>query len=89
MVSYLLRGDGAASECESRAIGRVEGAPEGVQVEGAPVEGVQVEGAPVEGVRARGMAVAVNEELVPRSAWHARLLSEDDRVDVLAPAQGG
>ena len=36
-----------------------------------------------------GVAVAVNGEVVPRSAWGARRLQPDDRVEVLTAAQGG
>ncbi|MBD2857763.1 sulfur carrier protein ThiS [Spongiibacter sp. KMU-158] len=35
------------------------------------------------------VAVAVNEEFVPRSQYSAFTLSDGDRVDVLAPVQGG
>lgn len=37
----------------------------------------------------RGVAVAVNEEVVPRSAWTATPMREGDRVELLTPAQGG
>ena len=37
----------------------------------------------------KGIAVAVNGDVVPRSRWGARPLAEDDRVEVLAAAQGG
>ncbi len=43
-------------------------------------------GTPVE---QRGVAVAVNREVVPRSAWGGRHLSEGDQVEVLSAAQGG
>ncbi len=36
-----------------------------------------------------GVAVAVNGEVVPRSAWGSRRLAADDRVEVLTAAQGG
>ena len=36
-----------------------------------------------------GVAVAVNGEVVPRSAWSARRLSEGDRVEVLDAVSGG
>jgi sulfur carrier protein len=36
-----------------------------------------------------GCAVAVNDEVVPRHAWGDRLLSDGDRVEVLAAVQGG
>ena len=37
----------------------------------------------------RGVAVAVNGEVVPRSAWPGARLSDGDRVEVLTAAQGG
>ncbi|GAA0515328.1 thiamine biosynthesis protein ThiS [Paractinoplanes deccanensis] len=37
----------------------------------------------------RGVAVAVNGEVVPRSAWAAVPLAEGDAVEVLTAAQGG
>ncbi|GGK92682.1 sulfur carrier protein ThiS [Mangrovihabitans endophyticus] len=37
----------------------------------------------------RGVAVAVNGEVVPRSAWAAAGLRDGDRVEVLTAAQGG
>ena len=37
----------------------------------------------------RGVAVAVNGEVVPRSAWAAAGLCDGDRVEVLTAAQGG
>lgn len=52
-------------------------------------------GATVESVLAilsapsRGVAVAVNGEVVPRSEWTKIALTAGDRVEVLAPAQGG
>jgi sulfur carrier protein len=39
--------------------------------------------------RSRGIAVAVNGEVVPRSAWDATDLRPGDRVEVLTAAQGG
>lgn len=36
-----------------------------------------------------GVAVAVNDELVLRSAWSDLRLREDDRVEVLSAAPGG
>ena len=36
-----------------------------------------------------GVAVAINGDVVPRSRWVATTLSDDDRVEVLAAAQGG
>jgi sulfur carrier protein len=37
----------------------------------------------------RGVAVAVDGEVVPRSAWGARVLTADERVELLVAAQGG
>lgn len=37
----------------------------------------------------RGVAVAVNEEVIPRSAWPTTLLAAGDRVEILTAAQGG
>ncbi len=37
----------------------------------------------------RGVAVAVNEEVVARSAWEATELLAGDRVEILRAAQGG
>jgi len=37
----------------------------------------------------RGVAVAVNGEVVPRSAWADTGLTEGDQVEVLTAAQGG
>ena len=37
----------------------------------------------------KGIAVAVNGEVVPRSAWDATDLHPGDRVEVLTAAQGG
>lgn len=62
------------------------------------VNGKQVElepGATVETVLeqlevgAAGVAVALNGEVVPRSAWADTMLGPDDRVEVLTAAQGG
>lgn len=37
----------------------------------------------------KGVAVAVNDEVVARSAWAATRLHEGDRVEVLGAMQGG
>lgn len=37
----------------------------------------------------RRVAVAVNGEFVPRSAYAGRVLQEDDRIDIVAPVGGG
>ena len=36
-----------------------------------------------------GVAVAVNGEVVPRSAWTDTILEETDAVEVLVASQGG
>ncbi|GAA3149462.1 sulfur carrier protein ThiS [Planomonospora alba] len=36
-----------------------------------------------------GVAVAVNDEVVPRGAWETTALAETDRVEVLTAVQGG
>jgi sulfur carrier protein len=41
------------------------------------------------GRRREGLAVAVNEDVVPRSFWAATALHEEDRVEVLNAAAGG
>lgn len=40
-------------------------------------------------LRDRGVAVAVDAEVVPRSAWDETLLSEGQRIELLAAMQGG
>jgi len=37
----------------------------------------------------KGLAVAINEEVVPRSTWRDVELRPGDRVEVLSAAQGG
>ena len=37
----------------------------------------------------RGVAVAVDGEVVPRSAWHRTELGEGQRVEVVGAIQGG
>ncbi|MEX2659416.1 MAG: sulfur carrier protein ThiS [Acidimicrobiales bacterium] len=37
----------------------------------------------------RGLAVAVNEEVVPRSTWDEALLAAGDRVELLQAVRGG
>lgn len=37
----------------------------------------------------RKVAVAVNETFVPRTAWADQPIESGDRLDVLAPIQGG
>lgn len=36
-----------------------------------------------------GVAAAVNEAVVPRSAWPGTVLDDGDRVEVLTAVQGG
>jgi sulfur carrier protein len=36
-----------------------------------------------------GVAVAVNDDVVPRAAWDATALAAGDRVEVLTAMQGG
>jgi sulfur carrier protein len=40
-------------------------------------------------VDVRGVAVAVNAEVVPRSAWAATELADGDRVEIVSAAKGG
>lgn len=37
----------------------------------------------------RGVAVAVNGEVLPRTAWASTPVTEGDRVEVLTATQGG
>jgi sulfur carrier protein len=39
--------------------------------------------------RARGVAVAVDGEVVPRTAWETFTLADNARVEVLTAMQGG
>lgn len=41
------------------------------------------------GLRRDGVAVAINGEVVPRSAWEARPLRAGDRVEVIQAVGGG
>jgi sulfur carrier protein len=36
-----------------------------------------------------GIAVAVNDEVVPRGRWPSRRLHDRDRVEILTAVQGG
>lgn len=45
--------------------------------------------ADVVGEPTRGVAVAVNQEVVPRSAWPAVALHAGDRIEILEAHQGG
>lgn len=37
----------------------------------------------------KGVAVAIDEEVVPRSVWAERVLDEGERVELLVAARGG
>ena len=37
----------------------------------------------------RGVAVAVNDEVVPRSRWKDTSLADGDRVEIIRATQGG
>jgi sulfur carrier protein len=55
--------------------------------EGATVRDlVEQAGGPV---RDRGLAVAVDAEVVPRSAWEETVLSDGQKIELLAAMQGG
>jgi sulfur carrier protein len=41
------------------------------------------------GDRTRGVAVARNDEVVPRSAWADTPLADGDRIEILEAHQGG
>lgn len=41
------------------------------------------------GYQGRKVAVAVNETFVPRQSWAERIIESGDRLDVVAPIQGG
>lgn len=37
----------------------------------------------------RGVAVARNEEIVPRATWAATTVAEGDAIEIVRPVQGG
>lgn len=37
----------------------------------------------------RGIAVALNDSVVPRSAWGSTALSEGDTIEIVKPFRGG
>jgi sulfur carrier protein len=41
------------------------------------------------GLGRRGVAVAINEEVIPRSSWDGTTLMAKDRVEILNAVQGG
>ena len=43
----------------------------------------------LDGVASRGIAAAVDWQVVPRSAWDDTMLSEGQRVELVAAMQGG
>ena len=45
--------------------------------------------ADIVGARGRGVAVAVNQEVVPRSGWQQAALQEGDHVEIVEVHQGG
>ena len=49
---------------------------------GALLEALEIEGG-------KGVAVAVNDQVVPRSRWVSTGLDEGDRVEIIRATQGG
>lgn len=41
------------------------------------------------GDQAHGVAVAVNDQVVPRSSWRETALADGDAVEILTAVQGG
>ncbi len=41
------------------------------------------------GLPKKGIALAINNEVIPKSRWNERSLSPQDRVELLTIAQGG
>ncbi len=41
------------------------------------------------GTDKRGIAVAINQEVVPRSLWEHTIISNEDRVEIITAAPGG
>lgn len=37
----------------------------------------------------KGVAIAVNQEVIPRSMWASTSLTAGDRIEILTAAQGG
>ena len=62
----------------------------GAVSEPASTESVSLESVLVAlGYRGRKVAVAVNETFVPRAGWRERIIESGDRLDIVAPIQGG
>jgi sulfur carrier protein len=54
------------------------------------VDGLNVEGLLVQlNVKRQYMAVAVNREVTPKSAYEATVLRDGDRVEIVRPMGGG
>jgi sulfur carrier protein len=54
------------------------------------VDGMNVEGLLVQlNVKRQYMAVAVNREVTPKSAYEATVLRDGDRVEIVRPMGGG
>ena len=41
------------------------------------------------GEQTRGLAVAINDEVIPRSLWPEHTLAPGDRIEVIRATQGG
>jgi len=41
------------------------------------------------GTDKRGIAVAINQEVVPRSLWGHTIISNEDRIEIITAAPGG
>jgi sulfur carrier protein len=37
----------------------------------------------------RGIAIAINNEVIPKSSWHELELKDSDRVTIITATQGG
>ncbi len=37
----------------------------------------------------KGMAIAVNQQIIPKSTWNSYALSENDQVTIIHATQGG
>jgi sulfur carrier protein len=61
----------------------------GDQVDLAPGATVAAAVAALDAHATRGVAVAVDGEVVPRSAWEATALEDGQEVEVLRAVQGG
>jgi sulfur carrier protein len=65
-------------EVNGRAVELADGAPLSEAVSEAGAE-----------VQTRGVAVAVDGEVVPRSAWQSTRLHEGQKIEVVGAIQGG